>query len=86
VRSHGAVRSQAETEGRPIAFIYKLEQQDGTPVEPPMFRTAVPTWNTGDTIPLGARILRVLGVHDDADQPPALVIEDLPGSATSTAG
>ena len=30
------------------------------------------------------RTLRVLGVRDDdADQPPALVVEDLPGSATS---
>jgi hypothetical protein len=42
----------------------------------------------GDTIPLTAdRTLRVLGVRDDdADQPPALVVEDLPGSATSAAG
>jgi hypothetical protein len=31
--------------------------------------------------------LRVLGVRDDdADQPPALVVEDLPGWATSAAG
>ena len=31
--------------------------------------------------------LRVFGVRtDDADQPPALVVEDLPGSATSAAG
>jgi hypothetical protein len=42
----------------------------------------------GDTIPLTAeRTLRVLGVRDDdADQPPVLVVEDLPGSATSAAG
>jgi hypothetical protein len=39
-------------------------------------------------IPLGAnRALRVLRVRDeDADQPPALVVEDLPGSAISVAG
>ena len=38
-------------------------------------------------IPLTAdRTLRVLGVRDDdAEQPPALVVEDLPGSATSAA-
>jgi hypothetical protein len=37
--------------------------------------------------PTGERTLRVLGVRDDdADQPPALVVEDLPGSATSATG
>ncbi|HEX2461678.1 MAG TPA: hypothetical protein VHJ58_16155 [Vicinamibacterales bacterium] len=45
------------------------------------------TWSPGDTIAIGRRMLRVLGVRDDdADQPPALVVEDLPGSATSAAG
>ena len=35
------------------------------------------TWNPGDTIPLGGRTLRVVGVRDDdADQPPALIVED----------
>jgi hypothetical protein len=36
-------------------------------------------WRQGDTIPLNTdRTLRVLGVRDDdADQPPALVVEDL---------
>jgi hypothetical protein len=45
-------------------------------------------WRQGDKIPLTAeRTLRVLGVRDDdADQPPALVVEDLPGSAISAAG
>jgi hypothetical protein len=44
-------------------------------------------WRQGDKIPLTAeRTLRVLGVRDDdADQPPALIVEDLPGSATSAA-
>jgi hypothetical protein len=41
----------------------------------------------GDTIAIGRRTLRVLGVRDDdADQPPALVVEDLPGSATGVTG
>jgi hypothetical protein len=45
-------------------------------------------WRQGDTIPLSReRTLRVLGVRDDdGDQPPGLVVEDLPGSATSAAG
>jgi hypothetical protein len=40
-----------------------------------------------DTIPLAAgRALRVLGVRDDdADQPPVLVVEDMPRAATSDA-
>jgi hypothetical protein len=35
-----------------MAFTYKLEQEDGTPADPPTFQTAVPTWHLGDTIPL----------------------------------
>ena len=44
-------------------------------------------WQQGDTIPLTAeRTLRVLGVRDDdADQPPALVVEDMPVSGSSAA-
>jgi hypothetical protein len=58
-------------------FTYRLEQEDGTPADPPTFRTAVPNWRPGDTIPLGAgRTLRVIAIRDnDADQPPALVVE-----------
>jgi hypothetical protein len=44
-------------------FTFRLEQEDGTPADPPTFRTAVPTWRPGDTIPLGAgRALRVIVV------------------------
>jgi hypothetical protein len=59
------------------AFTYKLGHEDGTPADPPMFRTIVPTWRAGDTIPLGADpTLRVVAIRDnDADQPPALVVE-----------
>jgi hypothetical protein len=43
----------------------------------------VASWHQGDEIPLPGRTLRVLGVRDDdADQPPALVVEDMPGTAT----
>jgi len=62
-----------------MAFTYKLEHEDGQPVDPPMFRTAIPTWRVGDTIPLGRRTLRVVAIPDDeADQAPVLVIDDSP--------
>jgi hypothetical protein len=39
--------------------------------------SAVPNWKAGDTIPLGRRTLRVIGIRDDnADQPPVLVVEE----------
>jgi hypothetical protein len=61
-----------------LAFTFRLEHEDGTPADPPMFRSAPGvTWKAGDTIPLGGRTLRVVAVRDDdADQPPALVVED----------
>jgi hypothetical protein len=37
-----------------MAFVYKLEHSDETPANPPTFHTAVPTWQAGDTIALGA--------------------------------
>jgi hypothetical protein len=54
---------------------FRLELDDGAPADPPTFRSAPGiSWKVGDTIPLGARTLRVVGVRDDeADpQPPAL--------------
>jgi hypothetical protein len=67
---------------------FKLERTDGTPADPPTFRSSTLSWRQGHKIYLTAeRTLRMLGVRDDdADQPPALVVEDLPGSATSAAG
>jgi hypothetical protein len=66
-------------------FAFRLEHEDGTPAEPRTFEAAVPNWRPGDTIHLGReRTLRVVVVrHDDADQPPTLVVEDLSGPATS---
>jgi hypothetical protein len=50
-------------------FTFKLEHMDGTPADPPTLHTAVPNWRAGDTIPLGHRTLRVVGLRDDdADQ------------------
>ena len=63
---------------------FKLERTDGTPADPATYRTGVYAWRPGDTIPLGAtRTLRVVEVR--RDEPPVLVVEDLPGSATSAA-
>jgi hypothetical protein len=67
---------------------FKLERTDGTPADPPTLPTGVYVWRPGDTIPMGAtRTLRVVEVrHDDPDEPPVLVVEDMAGSATSAAG
>ena len=66
---------------------FRLQRTDGTPADPATFRSSTLNWRQGDKIPLTAeRTLRVLGVRDDTPgQPPALVVEDLPGSATSAA-
>lgn len=62
-----------------MAFAYRLEREDGTPADPPTFRTAVPNWRPGDVIPLPHRSLRMVEVRDDdADQAPTLVVEDRP--------
>jgi hypothetical protein len=61
-----------------MAFLFKLENAEGLPAEPPTLTSAVPNWRSGDTIPLGGRTLRVVRVRDDdADQPPVLVVEDV---------
>jgi hypothetical protein len=69
-------------------YEFRLERTDGSPFDPPTYRCGTLSWRQGDKIMLTPeRSLRVLGVRDDdADQPPALVVEDLPGSGTSAAG
>jgi hypothetical protein len=58
-------------------FTFRLEQEDGTPADPPTLRTAVPNWRSGDEIPLGGRTLRVVALRDDdADQAPVLIVEE----------
>jgi hypothetical protein len=64
-----------------MAFMFRLEQEDGSPVEPRLLPTAVPDWRPSHTIPLGGRVLRVVDIRDDdADQPPVLVVEVVPGT------
>jgi hypothetical protein len=61
-----------------MLFTYTLEHEDGSPAEPTTFHTAVSSWHPGDTIPLGARTLRVVDVHyDEADEASVLVVEDI---------
>ncbi|HLM36466.1 MAG TPA: hypothetical protein VK287_01620 [Gaiellaceae bacterium] len=61
-----------------MAFLFKLETEDGAPADAPMLDAAVPNWRAGDEIPLGRRSLRVVRLRDDdADQPPVLVVEDV---------
>jgi hypothetical protein len=61
-------------------FLFKLETEDGTPAEPPSLSSAVPNWGPGDTIPLGRRTLRVVGMRDDEpDEVAVLVVEDVAG-------
>ena len=60
------------------AFAFKLEYEDGTPADPPVLHTAVPTWAVDDTIPLGAgKTLRVTEVlkASGLDEAPVLVVE-----------
>jgi hypothetical protein len=64
-----------------MAFMVKLEQEDGTPADPPTFTTALPNWRPGDTIPLGReRTLRVVGTRlsesPDGDTVSVLVVAE----------
>ena len=58
-------------------FAYKLEHEDGTPADPPVLHTAVPTRQAGNTIPLGRdRTLRVIETRfERADEDPVLVVK-----------
>jgi hypothetical protein len=60
-----------------MAFMFRLENEDGSPTEPPTLRTAVPNWRIGRHDPAEGRTLRVVDIRDDdADQPPAVVVKD----------
>jgi len=69
-----------------MAFMFKLEREDGTPADPPTLDVAVPNWSPGDLIPLGRdRTLRVVRAQDDdADQPLVLVVEVIAASSAHT--
>jgi hypothetical protein len=43
-----------------MAFLFKLEHEDGTPAEPSSLSSAVPNWSPGHLIHFGHRTLRVV--------------------------
>jgi hypothetical protein len=52
-----------------------VEFEDGTPADPPTLHTAVPNWQAGHMIPLGAqRMLRVIETRF-VDEDLVLVVE-----------
>ena len=59
-----------------MAFLFELETADGAAADPPTFRTAVPSWRPGDTIPLGRRSLEVVEVRVGEDES-VLVVEEV---------
>jgi hypothetical protein len=44
-----------------MAFLFRLETEDGAAADPARFETSEPSWRAGDTIHLGKRTLRVIG-------------------------
>lgn len=57
-------------------FLFRLETVDGVAADPRTLESAVPNWKAGDSIYLGTRTLRVVGMRDDdGDQPPVLIVE-----------
>jgi hypothetical protein len=56
---------------------FRLVTVDGAPADPPSVTTVAPKWEPGDTIALGPRTLRVIGVRYEGDQPAVLIVEDI---------
>jgi hypothetical protein len=55
--------------------LFRLETSEGVPADPSTLENIVPSWRPGDSIYLGHRELRVVGIRDDdADQPPVLIV------------
>src|SRR5918995_3997016 len=56
-----------------MVFTYKLELEDGTPADPPGFRSSAGnSWNVGDPLYLGRRTLRVVGIRQEAPRGPRI--------------
>ena len=61
-----------------MTHTFKLERMDGTPADPPSFKTTVLVWGPGRPDPAGAKTLQVVRLrHDDAGELPVLVVADL---------
>ena len=60
-----------------MAFMFRREQDNGAPADPPTLPAARPDWTAGDSIYFGRKTLRVVDVKDpDGDRPPVLVVRD----------
>jgi hypothetical protein len=60
-----------------VAFLFRLEREDGTPADPPTLQAARPDWKAGDSIYFGRKTLRPVDVRDpDADRAGILVVRD----------
>jgi len=59
-----------------MTYHSRLEGLDGSPADPPTFRSSELRWKQSDEIVLGCdRRLRVFGVRDDdADRPPTVIV------------
>lgn len=65
-----------------MAFVYRLEREDGTPANPPAFETAIPTWGPGDSIPLGSgRTLRVIDFRPGRESDSSVLVVELQPAA-----
>jgi hypothetical protein len=62
-----------------MTHTFKLERLDGTPADPPSFKTTVLAWSPGRQDPISAgRTLQVVRLYQDGtDGLPVLVVEDL---------
>jgi hypothetical protein len=58
-------------------FLFRLETPQRVAADPSTLESALPNWSPGDSIYLGHRTLRVVGMRDDdADQPSVLIVEE----------
>jgi hypothetical protein len=62
-----------------VTFTFRFEETEGTPADTPGVRLGVYLRNPGDTIhPVAARTLGVVGVRDQGDdEPTVLVVENV---------
>jgi hypothetical protein len=62
--------------GDRMTCTFRLVTVDGAPGDPPSLTTVAPKWEPGDTIPLGKRTLRVVGVRNiDTEEPTELIVD-----------
>jgi hypothetical protein len=67
-----------------MTFTFKLERLDGTPADPPSYRTTVYRWSPGDRIPLWRdKALQVVRVSRPVSPTPPLRRSSRDSSATN---